>query len=284
MSTDANEARAQQDWERWREARLRIVAAPYGPLSVTGTHWIAEAEPPAGAAAGAPGRIPGLPGEWAESAGPGEGDAVLLTAGVADGVAVDDELLAGSVRLGEDDESDPGASRVSYGERRLVLMRREGQWAVRVFDPDSAARRDFAGIAVFPYDPRWVSAGTFRPYEGGGRSVRVGNADGRERGLGLAGELAFSAPDGTEHTLQVSLVEGGRLWAVFADGTSGRSSYRFRFLRTEAPAADGAVAVDLNRATLPPCAFTDSFLCPFPPPGNRLGLDVEAGESLLNEA
>ena len=108
----------------------------------------------------------------------------------------------------------------------------------------------------------------------------MANADGRERGLGLGGEVAFQL-DGAEHTLQVAVEPDGSLWAVFADATSGDSSYRFRFLRPEAPDADGKVRVDLNRALLPPCAFADHFICPFPPPGNSLGVAVPAGERTL---
>ncbi len=156
------------------------------------------------------------------------------------------------------------------------MLRRDGEWAVRIFDPDSAARRAFGGIDVYPYDERWVRPGLFRPY-GAGRTVQVANADGRERGLGLGGELAFTL-DGDEHTLQVTVEADGTLWAVLADATSGTDSYRFRFLRTPAPAADGTVPVDLNRTLLPPCAFADHFICPFPPPGNTLPFALRAGE------
>jgi len=39
--------------------------------------------------------------------------------------------------------------------------------------------------------------------------------------------------------------------------------------------------VDLNRTQLPPCAFSDAFICPFPPPGNTLPFALEAGERAL---
>ncbi|GAA4012508.1 hypothetical protein GCM10022384_66500 [Streptomyces marokkonensis] len=67
--------------------------------------------------------------------------------------------------------------------------------------------------------------GRFTPYDTGPRSVRVSNADGRERGLGLGGELAFTL-DGRRRTLQVGVEADGSLWAVFADATSGSTSYR----------------------------------------------------------
>jgi uncharacterized protein (DUF1684 family) len=121
--------------------------------------------------------------------------------------------------------------------------------------------------------------GRFTPYAED-RTVRVENADGRKRGLGLGGELAFTLA-GRELTLQVTVEDDGSLWAVFADGSSGRSSHRFRFLRPAAPDAEGRTTVDFNRALLPPCAFADAFICPFPPPGNTLDLAIEAGERNL---
>ncbi|MBF6048545.1 DUF1684 domain-containing protein [Streptomyces sp. NRRL B-1677] len=260
MSTDtARDAR--QQWNAWREERTETVSAPYGPLALTGTHWLADAPE---------GRIPAIPGQWAE-----EEDAVRLTAAAVDGLTLDGRPLDGVVRLRPDKGPAAGA-RVSYGGRKLVVIRREGLWAVRVFDPGSAGRREFAGIDVFDHDEEWVRDGVFRPY-GSSRRVSVANADGRERGLGLDGELAFTVA-GAEHTLQAALEVDGTLWAVFADATSGKSSYRFRFLRAPAPGVDGRVTLDFNLALLPPCAFADHFICPFPPPGNTLPLAVPAGE------
>lgn len=269
----AGAAHDRGEWESWCRRRERTVQAPYGPLSVTGTHWLAEA--------GAGGRVEGLPGSWSLTPGT---DEVLLAASAEEGVTVDGAVLDGRTALGEDDEGYPGASRAAHGQRRLVLLRRDGQWAVRVFDPAAPAREGFTGIDVFPYDQEWVRAGLFRPYGEGERSVLVGNADGRERGLGLSGELAFTAPghEEREAALQVAVEHDGGLWAVLADRTSGvegsEGSYRFRFLKTRAPDAAGAVTVDFNRLVLPPCAFTDHFLCPFPPPGNRLPFGIPAGE------
>ncbi|GAA4925829.1 DUF1684 domain-containing protein [Streptomyces coeruleoprunus] len=251
----------QQDWQRWHERRTAQVSAPHGPLSLTGTYWLADHPD---------GHIPGVPGVWRE-----EGDAVVLTATTEDGITVDGKPLTGDVRLGADHTPIP-ESRVATGDRRLVVLRREGLWAVRDFDPEAPTRHVFTGIEATPYDPRWVLPGTFRPYEEP-HSVRVENADGRERGLGLSGELAFML-EGAEHTLQVAVEADGSLWAVFADATSGHGSYRFRFLRPAAPAADGSVTVDFNRALLPPCAFAAHFICPLPPPGNTLPFAVAAGE------
>ncbi|MFE0376845.1 DUF1684 domain-containing protein [Streptomyces inhibens] len=251
---------ALQEWQDWRAQRVAGVSQPYGPLALAGTHWLADRPD---------GRIEGLPGLWTE-----EGDAVVLRADADEGLTVDGRPAAGAFRLGQD--AGPEAVRVAHGERHLLVLRREGRWAVRDYDPAAPARRGFAGIDVFDHDERWVRPGLFRPYAQG-RTVQVPNADGQRRGLGLAGELAFIF-EGDEHTLQVAVEGDGSLWAVLADATSGTDSYRFRFLRPPAPAEDGTVTVDFNRTLLPPCAFADHFLCPFPPPGNTLPIALRAGE------
>ncbi|WP_338694929.1 DUF1684 domain-containing protein [Streptomyces sp. Q6] len=235
-------------WKQWHEERTAAVAAPHGVLSLVGTHWLDDYPD---------GQLPAIPGTWTVAA---DGDAVVHT------------LDGRETRLGAD-------ATLPLQERRLVVIVREGLWAVRDFDPSAPARTAFAGIDATPYDPRWSVEGRFTPYDTG-REIRVENADGKERGLGLAGELTFPL-DGQEHTLQVARLGDGRLWAVFADATSGAGSYRFRFLYPEAPDADGRTTVDLNRAVLPNCAFADHFICPFPPAGNTLSAHVEAGERNL---
>lgn len=255
MSTNA-----QQEWQSWHEGRIAATAAPYGPLALAGTHWLADYPE---------GRIPAVPGQWRE-----DGDELVLSAGAEDGLTVDGKPLTGDVRL-RPDQGPIDDARVALGDRRFFVLRREGLWAVRDFDPAAPARHAFRSIEATAYDARWELSGTFRRYED--RTVRVRNADGVERGLQLAGEVTFVA-EGAEHTLQAAVEPNGSLWIVFADATSGDSSFRFRFLRPAAPAADGSVTVDFNRALLPPCAFADHFICPFPPPGNTLPIAVGAGE------
>ncbi|MEO3975429.1 DUF1684 domain-containing protein [Streptomyces sp. CAU 1734] len=258
------DGRAARDWLKWHEWRLEAIAAPYGPLSLTGTHWLDDHPG---------GHLPSLPGEWSA-----DGDEIVLTAGEADRLTLDGKPLTGSARLTADHGPIP-ESRLALGDRRLVVLRREGLWAVRDFDPHAPAREAFKGIETTPYAPEWAVPGRYLPY-GNHHTVQVANADGRDRGLGLAGEIAFEL-GGSAHTLRVAVENDGSLWAVFADATSGDGSYRFRFLRPAAPAPDGTVTVDFNRALLPPCAFADHFICPFPPPGNTLSAAVPAGERAL---
>ncbi|RKE21890.1 DUF1684 domain-containing protein [Streptomyces sp. TLI_171] len=252
---------AAEAWQRWTESRSAAVSAPHGPLALTGTHWL-ESEP---------GKLPGLPGRWWAEDG-----LVCAELVAVDGVRLEggQQELTGRVELRPD--TDPGAQIAVVDQLRLVPIEREGELALRVFDPAAPARTAFAGISVYPYAPDWAVPAVFTPYESGERAVVVENADGRARPLTVTGQIAFTLA-GQPHTLTVS-GSGGRLSGVIADGTSGRGTYRFRFVTLPAPDADGHTVLDLNRAFLPPCAFADHFICPFPPPGNRLSIAVEAGE------
>ncbi|MFI9365435.1 DUF1684 domain-containing protein [Kitasatospora sp. NPDC053057] len=254
-------ATAAEDWKHWSDRRAASVSAPHGQLALTGTHWL-EPEPV---------EVPGLPGRWWADA-----EGVRVRAAAADGITVDgaDGPVDGEVLLRPD--TDPAADTATLGELLLVPIEREGELALRVFDPASPGRTGFAGIAAYPYAPEWAVPAVYTPFEEEGQSVLVPNADGKDRPLAVTGTIEFTVT-GEHRTLTVSRA-GQRLTGVIADATSGIDTYRFRFITLPAPDRDGRTVLDFNRAYLPPCAFADHFICPFPPPGNRLDFAVEAGE------
>ncbi|MFB6889214.1 DUF1684 domain-containing protein [Kitasatospora sp. NPDC056327] len=241
------------------------VSAPHGQLALTGTHWLD----------GEPTGIPGLPGVWWADA-----EGVRVRAAAADGLTLAGTDPAGTAVDGEvllRPDTDPAPDTASLGDLLLVPIEREGELALRVFDPASERRASFAGISAYTYAPEWAVPAVFTPFEGEGtQALVVPNADGKERVLTVSGRIEFTVA-GEHRTLTVSR-SGDGLSGVIADATSGRDTYRFRFITLPAPDADGRTVLDLNRAYLPPCAFADHFICPFPPPGNRLDFAVEAGE------
>lgn len=255
-----------QAWDDWRTERETAVGAVYGPMSLVGTHWLE-------AAAGAVTTLPGVPGEWrVEDGGP------TVRAGLGDGLVVDGVPVDGEVLVRPD--TDPSPSKLSHGDWRLELIEREGLYAVRVYDPHTSARKAFAGIDTYPPQADWVVPAWFVPFDVS-HVVGVRNADGKTRGLALAGELKFTL-SGSDFLLRAANnTDGAGLHIVFSDATSGKETYRFRFLKTPEPDEQGRTLLDFNRAYLPPCAFSDHFLCPFPPPGNALPIAVTAGEKRL---
>lgn len=228
----------------WREARDALVWAPYGIASLAATHWLDDS----------PRVFDGAPGTWRARDGAAQGD--------IDGHTV---VLASGEEL----------------HQNGVLLRgfsRDGAVAVRVLDPLAARARGISRIERFPYDPAAIRLGTFRPVDDA--PVTTESVDGHRSTATRDGVVAFDLL-GTALELTVDRSPDGSLFAVFSDGTSGGESHRFRQLRLPAPDAEGAVTVDLNRTTLPPCAFSDHYVCLLPPVENRFTVPVRAGEALV---
>lgn len=158
-----------------------------------------------------------------------------------------------------------------HGDVLLRGFAREGAIAVRAYDP--AVLRPGARIERAAYDPRHRVTGVFRTAATSEPAVAV---DGHRTSDDFDGTVAFTL-DG--HPLELTVQRGAKgLTARFADATSGVGSFGFRFLRLPRPSADGSVEVDLNRAYLPPCAFSDHYVCLLPPAGNRWTVPVPVGE------
>ena len=73
-------------------------------------------------------------------------------------------------------------------------------------------------------------------------------------------------------------VAADALEVYFTDATSGRESYRMRYLGVAA--SDGGYVLDFNRAYNPACAYSPHYNCPIPPPENHLAVAIRAGEKL----
>jgi len=244
--TAAAEADAPPADERWA-----AVSAPHGTAALRYTHWL-DAEPRA--YEGAPGRWHGEDGRVVGTGLPGEPADVTLSAG----------------------------EHLDVGALRLKAINRGGAPALRVFDPETPGRTSLRGILSFPHDDAWAIPGVFRP-AAEGQSIVIESVDGYEREEPAVGTIALSvAGESVELTVWGDLED--ELEAVIADGTSNVDAYRFRFLPIDVPAADGRVTVDFNRAYLPPCAFSDHYVCPLPPLNNRLAVRVEAGERIADRA
>ncbi|MGQ7296694.1 DUF1684 domain-containing protein [Quadrisphaera sp. KR29] len=150
--------------------------------------------------------------------------------------------------------------------------------------PDDPRRR--TGLPVAPYDPDLRLAAAVEPADPTepGHELRVTT--------GTDGEVVFTrlgraaTPLGTLDLWWLSGYGGG-VWLPVRDGSSGTSSYGGgRYLLDTVKGADlGAVpgspqqlVLDLNFLYNPSCAYDPGWACPLAPPGNRLGVAVEAGE------
>ncbi|KAB1662249.1 DUF1684 domain-containing protein [Pseudoclavibacter chungangensis] len=240
------------DWDRWHAKRRAEVLAPTGPASLAHTAWLDDEFA----------AVPDAPGEWAR-----DGGAVLgREIGWSGYRSGDGDIVTGETRL------EPGEE-LSDGTRTLRAHARRDERALRVFDAGRPAREGIVGIDAYPPESRWVVSADFRPVPG---RVVVDHVDGSTSEHAEAGIAVFLL-DGHEIALEVRVGERG-LSAVFADSGSGGAHNAFRFLSLPSPDRTGRTLVDFNRATLPPCAFSDQFACPLPSAANRLPVNVAAGE------
>jgi uncharacterized protein (DUF1684 family) len=173
-----------------------------------------------------------------------------------------------------------GAELVMDGRRYEIASRSGGRLVLRVRDPESRARRDFAGIPVYPTDPAYRVLASFDRLSAA-RDTTVETSDGGEDVAHLAGEARFELPvDPAAQRLQIFIEEStGRLYVPFGDRTNRDETYgggRFLYGVEDG----GALMLDFNRACNPPCAFNPLVTCPLPPPANRLDVSVRAGERL----
>jgi uncharacterized protein (DUF1684 family) len=68
------------------------------------------------------------------------------------------------------------------------------------------------------------------------------------------------------------------LFVPFTDLTTGKDTYPAgRYLDLH-PTATGFYNIDFNLAYNPTCAYNETYECPYPPPSNRLKVEIRAGE------
>lgn len=233
------------EYEIWKENRLATVTAPQGALALVLTHWSSAGDPPV------------------------------------------DETEA---RAGQ--PADALFTRLS----RTDIDSGRPQEGYRIWRTDSPANEAFEGIDTWDYDPELVFEGRFVlvdeervvPFE------HIKDA-GATRELPVSGDLVFER-DGQEFRLAAFDTQYGdtaKLQLVFGDPTNGVESYGAgRFLFLDRPATDAAadadagipITIDFNRATVPPCGFSNQMNCPLPPLQNRLPFPVRAGEKSVRYA
>jgi uncharacterized protein len=263
------------DWIKWRQKRHESIAGTNGWTTLISLHWLPEGRTFAGADPTnqlvlPPGRAPAVAGDFFRS-----GNSVRFEA-APEVIATADGAPARELELKTDASDNP--SRLMIGPLSFVVIDRGGRLGVRVRDPESPARLQFAGLRYFPYNSSWRIEGRFEAFSSP-RTLRVPDASGGIQELSAPGALVFPCA-GREYRLDaVDEGGGGDYFVIFTDRTAGASTYAAgRFLYVARPDAAGRVIIDFNRAFTPPCGFTPFATCPRPLPQNWLPFAIKAGE------
>jgi uncharacterized protein (DUF1684 family) len=143
-----------------------------------------------------------------------------------------------------------------------------------------AQRASFEGLSYFPGNE---ALRIRRPLETEGvdrdEPIVMQTTTGGEQEYRRAGIVRFEVDGETTQVTLYASDDTPDLFLPFRDATSGKESYGAgRYLDVEPPDPEGHVAVDLNYAYNPSCAYNPEWSCPIPPGENWLGVPIRAGE------
>jgi uncharacterized protein (DUF1684 family) len=257
-----------------RAARLEKLTAPDGWLSLIGLHFLPHGESTVGSEKA---------NRVVLAAGPARIGRVVISSDrrvtfTAES-GVDTRVAGKTVRsvelkLGQGTER---PTTVTAGTVSFYVVERGGRLALRVKDSQAPLRTGFPGIEYHRHNPalrieaRWVE---FSPP----RMVPVTSVLGHVSPEPVPGKAVFEYAGRTYELIPFDEGKENPLFFVFADATTGLTTYGGgRFLYTEWP-VNGRVMLDFNLAENPPCAFTPHSTCPLPPKENKLPFAIEAGE------
>jgi hypothetical protein len=137
-------------------------------------------------------------------------------------------------------------------------------------------------LPYFPIDPGFNVPAALKPFEEVS-IVDMMTSTGSVEKFRRVGTLQFTLkgqPLALTAFVSASAPDMNRLFVPFNDLTSGTETYGAgRYLDLDRTAS-GMYAVDFNVAYNPYCYYNPTWVCPLPPPENRLKVRIEAGEKI----
>jgi uncharacterized protein (DUF1684 family) len=272
------QTRYQKEQEAWRLDREEKLKAEDGWLTVTGLFWLREGVNEVGSAPSNDIVLSSVCATPRIGAFDLEGEKVTLR--VEEGVPV--KIGGQLVRKVSLEMVANSSAPIVLDDLTFLVLKRGAKFGLRVKDRNAPARRDFTGLRWYPAQEEYRVEATLHPYEHA-KEVPIVNLLGDIEKYRSPGLLRFTIK-GEDYSLEPLLVGENRLFIIFRDLTSNRTTYgAARFLYATAP-VDGKVILDFNQAINPPCAFTIYATCPLPPQQNRLKVAIEAGELIYHHA
>lgn len=260
---------------QWHKARIEDLKKPNGWLNLEGLFWLHKGNNSFGNTKTADcfynnTSFPSLLGNFNY-----EGDSVTWTSAGANLIDID-KVKSKPNQSYTVFKTSGKASVMDWDQFSWVVIKREDKVGIRFRNLKAKTLLEFKGIERFPINVAWKIKGKLeQPVQD---ILMITNVLGQNTETKNAGKFVFEK-NGQKHSLDVIDEGGEKLFIVFADQTSGVSTYGAgRFIEIPKPDANGNTEIDFNYAYNPPCAFTAFATCPLPPKQNRLALKIEAGE------
>ena len=277
----------QTELASWRAQRAARLQAPEGWLSLIGLDWLQPGDNTFGSDADnriqLPAKTPGHIGVVRLDRGTLR---LLPPAGGFPKILLVDGRPAQEQPLATDDAEAP--SKLTLGTITIILINRDGRFALRIKDTEAPTRVGFHGLHWYPANAAYRVHARWIPYNPA-KMLDIPTVLGTTTHLPAPGAAEFTI-DGQTVRLEPVLEDpkATELFFIMRDATSKTTTYGAgRFLYTELPdhgvGQAGNVWLDFNRAVNPPCAFTAYATCPLPPPQNRLTIAIPAGEQRYHD-
>jgi len=280
-STD--QAAWQKELTEWRAKRAAGLQAPEGWLSLIGLEWLKEGDNSFGSAPdnklqiggkGTPAHIGVVRFE--------KGAMRLLPPadGFPKGLLIDGQPAKEQALVADDG---PNPSKLTLDKLTIIVIQRDGRYALRIKDADAPTRTGFHGLRWYEPNTAYRIHARWIPYNPP-KELPIPTILGTVSKLPAPGAAEFTI-DGQTVRLEPVLEDPSstELFFILRDTTSKTATYGAgRFLYTGLPdhglTQPGELWLDFNRLINPPCAFTPYATCPLPPPQNRLSVAIPAGE------
>lgn len=265
-----------RNMEEWQQQRLKRLKSENGWLNLVGLYWLKEGQNPFGSNEANNIVFP-------ENAPEFIGNYILYKGNISVQINENVEVFVNDSLLAEHEintDADENTTLFRSGSLRWYVIKRGDRYGIRLRDVKSPLIDKITEIPSFPIDPNWRIEARFEKFETP-KEIAIPNVLGDTEFQKCYGLLKFKV-DKKEYEL-MPLGDGVNddFFVIFADETSAEETYGAgRFLSVEKPDTDGKTYIDFNKATNPPCAFTDFATCPLPPKENVLPFEVLAGEKI----
>lgn len=276
-STDnLNEKKYIKSLKEWQQHRLERLKSEDGWLNLVGLYWLKDGENPFGSNIANniifPSNAPDFIGSFSlykdEISVRIENDVEVL---------VNDSLLKEHIVYSDMEDN---TTIFKYGSFKWYVIKRGDKYGIRLRDLESPLINEITELPYFPIDLKWRVKAQFKKFDTP-KEIGIPNVLGDIEYEKCYGNLIFTIDNKKLSLMPLGDGVNEDLFLIFGDETSAEQTYGAgRFLSVEKPDKKGITYIDFNKATNPPCAFTDFATCPLPPKENILPVKIMAGEKM----
>lgn len=271
-----NEADYIKSVQEWQQQRLERLKSEYGWLNLVGLYWLKEGQNPFGSNEANNIIFP-------EKAPDFIGTIILYKGNLSISVNEDVSVYVNdSLTIKHDIKTDIEDNTTIFrmGSFRWHIIKRGDRYGIRLRDLESPLIEQLTELPSFPVDPNWRIEAKFERFDSP-KEIAVPNVLGDVEFEKCYGLLKFQVEEKEYSLMPLGDGINSKLFLIFADETSAEETYGAgRFLSVEKPDKSGKTYIDFNKATNPPCAFTEFATCPLPPGENILPVKILAGEKI----